>query len=317
MAQSGNSKRKTDPEGYCYQAKKERFMLEVWNRRKSLERLYHYLYGKRVKPTTDKNKAGCEQAKPTEKGKRRLSPEEVAAGWQQPQKVAISTTCTHPTLMHTANAFTVLEVEEATLIQPERRLKEYAKPVARTDKTSERRSWSVKKKTPTNASTPTEVLSERREPPTCAAQNLAQPQRSSYFLGGKAAGQTMLYLVDTGCNTNLVSKRVFDCLPKHIQDLRLECDTHRQMADSTRLPFYGLVQIPIRIRDVKLRKMFVVSQINKDVILGIAFWARHNFKMNFVWFVFTIEERELVCTDRFGRLMASRVQTIRRTTILS
>ena len=231
-------------------------MLEVWNRRKSLERLYHYLYGKRVKPTTDKNKAGCEQTKPTEKGKKRLSPEEVAAGWQQPQKVAISTICTPPTLMHTANAFTVLEVEEATPIQPERRLKEYAKPVARTDKTSERRSWSVKKKTPTNASTPTEVLSERREPPTCAAQILAQPQRSSYFLGGKAAGQTMLYLVDTGCNTYLVSKRVFDCLPKHIQDLRLECDTHRQMADSTRLPFYGLVQIPIRIRDVKLKKMF-------------------------------------------------------------
>ena len=74
---------------------------------------------------------------------------------------------------------------------------------------------------------------------------------SSYFLPEKAAGQTMLYLVDTDCNTNLVSKRVFDCLPRHIQDQRMECDTHGQIADGTRLPFYGVVQIPIRVRYVK------------------------------------------------------------------
>ena len=90
-------------------------------------------------------------------------------------------------------------------------------------------------------------LSARREPPTCAAQNLARPHRSSYFLPGKAAGLTMLYLVDTGCNTNLVSKRVFDRLPKHIRDQHMECDTHGQMADDTRLPFYRVVQIPIRV----------------------------------------------------------------------
>ena len=42
------------------------------------------------------NKEGCEQAKLTEKGNKRLFSEEVAAGWQQPQKVASSTTCKHP-----------------------------------------------------------------------------------------------------------------------------------------------------------------------------------------------------------------------------
>ena len=40
---------------------------------------------------------------------------------------------------------------------------------------------------------------------------------------------------------------------------------HGQMADCTRLPFYGVVQIPIRIRDVKLEEIFVVSL--KDVPL--------------------------------------------------
>ena len=32
----------------------------------------------------------------------------------------------------------------------------------------------------------------------------------SYFLSGKAAGLTMLYLVDTRRNTNLVSKQIFN-----------------------------------------------------------------------------------------------------------
>ena len=149
----------------------------------------------------------------------------------------------------------------------------------RTSRTPRRKSRSAKKETPTQAPTgklfarrePTqtaelserreldqtetlpvrresnhpEELSARRELPTCAAQNLARPHRSSYFLPGKAAGQAMLYLVDTGCNTNLVSKRVFDHLPKHIQEQRMKCETHGQMADGTKLPFYGVVQIPI------------------------------------------------------------------------
>ena len=115
----------------------------------------------------------------------------------------------------------------------------------------------------------------------------------------------MLYLVDTGCNTNLVSKRVFDRLPKHVQEQRMECDTHGQMADGTRLPFYGVVQIPIRVRDVKLEEIFVVSQINEDAILGMPFLARHDCKIDFARPVVTIGERELVCTDRFGRLMAN------------
>ena len=125
----------------------------------------------------------------------------------------------------------------------------------------------------------------------------------------------MLYLVDTDCNTNLVSKWVFDRLPKHIQEQQMECDTHGQMADGTRLSFYGVVQIPIRVRDVKLEEILVVSQINEDDILGMPFLARHDCKMDFAQPVITIGECKLVGTDRFGRLMASRVQTIRETAI--
>ena len=71
-----------------------------------------------------------------------------------------------------------------------------------------------------------EDLSAKQETPSCAAQNSARPHRSSYLLPGKAAGQAMPYLVDTGYNTNLVGKRVFDRLPKHIKEQRMECDTY-------------------------------------------------------------------------------------------
>ena len=102
------------------------------------------------------------------------------------------------------NVLTALGVEDATPIRPERRLGKLAEPVAHTNKTSGRKSQSA----------PAQKNS--------AAQNLAQPHRFSYFLSGKAAGQTMLYLVGTGCNTNLVSKPVFNCLPRHIQDQHME-----------------------------------------------------------------------------------------------
>ena len=75
------------------------------------------------------------------------------------------------------------------------------------------------------------------------------------------------------------------------------------------------MQIPIRVRDVKLAEIFVVSQINTDAILGMPFLARHDCKMDFARPVITIGKHELVCTDRFGRLMASCVQTIRKTII--
>ena len=68
---------------------------------------------------------------------------------------------------------------------------------------------------------------------------------------------------------------------------------------------------------MKLEEIIVVSQINEDAILGMPFSSRHDCKMDFARPVITIGERELVCTDRFGRLMASRVQTIRKTTIPS
>ena len=125
----------------------------------------------------------------------------------------------------------------------------------------------------------------------------------------------MLYLVDTGCNINLISKKIFDLLPKLLQDQRMGCDAHGQMADGTRLPFYGVVKILIKIRDVKLEEIFVISQISEDAILGMTFLTNYDCRIEVTKPVVTFGGRELVCTDWYGRLMASWVQTIRKVTI--
>ena len=123
---------------------------------------------------------------------------------------------------HTANTFATMVVEKATPIQLvgrldtqcERRVEEQTMSVACTNKASGRKPWSRKKEAsasaPTQADTfsarreATDGLSARREPmdkfsarwelPICAAQNIAWSHKSSYFLLGKAACQTMLYL---------------------------------------------------------------------------------------------------------------------------
>ena len=56
----------------------------------------------------------------------------------------------------------------------------------------------------------------------------------------------MLYFVDMGCKTDLTSKRIFNQLPRHLLDQHMVCNNHDEMADGTKLHFYGVVKIPIK-----------------------------------------------------------------------
>ena len=79
-------------------------------------------------------------------------------------------------------------------------------------------------------------------------------------------------MVDTGCTTNLLSKHAFDRLPERVMSDLEESDSHIVTADGTQLPFYGVIRLPFRVRDVKTEKVFVVSGINEDVKLGMPSW---------------------------------------------
>jgi len=45
-----------------------------------------------------------------------------------------------------------------------------------------------------------------------------QPHGDSYFLPGKVAGKAVTFLLDSGCTTNLLSRRVFKTLPRQDRD---------------------------------------------------------------------------------------------------
>ena len=55
------------------------------------------------------------------------------------------------------------------------------------------------------------LLSQPRKSPR-PRQKKTGLHKSNYFLPCKTANFTMLYLIETGCNTNLISKKIFDRL---------------------------------------------------------------------------------------------------------
>ena len=148
-----------------------------------------------------------------------------------------------------------------------------------------------------------------------AAEYVDRPFESSYFLPGRMEGVPVQFLLDTGCNTNLLSKKVFDRLPERIRAGLEECNTHGVMADGTRLPFYGVLRVAGRLRDVKIEETFVVSRLGEDVILGMPFLATHQCTLTFGKPLLKIGGRELACTDRHGRLLETRVQAVRKVTV--
>ena len=91
----------------------------------------------------------------------------------------------------------------------------------------------------------------------------------------------MQVLVDTGCTTNLLAKRIFDQLPQRIQATKEENAAHGIMANGARLAFNGLVQADFQVRQHHGDGKFVVGDIDKDVILGMPFLAKHRCQLNF------------------------------------
>ena len=149
----------------------------------------------------------------------------------------------------------------------------------------------------------------------CTAQPLDRPFGPSYFIPGRVEGKPTLCLIDTGCTTNLLGKHVFDRLPERLKEQLVECETHGMMADGTRLPFYGVVQVRIRLKELLIEERLVVSRISEDVILGMPFLARHSCTIDFNSTQVIVDGRQIECTDRHGRQLASSIQVIRETTI--
>ena len=123
-------------------------------------------------------------------------------------------------------------------------------------------------------------------------------------------GRPIQFFLDTGCTMNLLNKQVFDRLPGAVRDHLEESDSHGLLNDGTRLPFYGMIRLTIRLKDVRTKEVFVVSRLSENAILGMPFFVTHQCSLEFEQSVVWVNGRQLVCTDRHEQLLQSKVQVL-------
>ena len=151
---------------------------------------------------------------------------------------------------------------------------------------------------------------QREETGTLEPQEVRQlerPHGPSCFLPGKVGKVPVVILVDTGCTTNLMSKRIFDKLDRATRESREDYESHGVMADGTRMPFFGLVKVPLKIRHFATEVTFVVGETDEDIILGMSFLSDQDCSMDFRRGTLVLQKKELVCTDRLGRPLVNKV----------
>jgi len=143
-----------------------------------------------------------------------------------------------------------------------------------------------------------------------------QPYGSSYFLPGKLAGKAVTFLLDTGCTTNLLSRRLFDTLSARDRaSLEPYERDHGTLADGSCIPFYGVVELTGRVVDQVINETFIVSQLKEDAILGMPFLKQHRCHIDFNKSAVMMAGRELACVDRLGRPLVGGVQVVQRCTV--
>ena len=81
-------------------------------------------------------------------------------------------------------------------------------------------------------------------------------------MSGKLGGRLVHCLLDTGCTTNILSKRSFDRLPPRIKETLEVKKSHGAMADGTTLPFYGAIRLDLRLRELHLEEIFLVGRVS-------------------------------------------------------
>jgi len=105
-----------------------------------------------------------------------------------------------------------------------------------------------------------------------AGEVRVQPHGDSYFLPGKVTGRDVTFLLDSGCNTNLLSQRVFNTLPfKKRQELAPYTGEPGTLADGSSIPFDGLIELTGHVRDQKIQEIFVIIPLEEDAILEMPF----------------------------------------------
>ena len=106
--------------------------------------------------------------------------------------------------------------------------------------------------------------------PAClATHTFSYP--SSFFVPGRVGGWNLTFPVDTGCMHNMLSRTVFNRLPRATRHkMRLQ-ETTAAMADGSGSPRYDSIFLVRRLCNVRFAADFLVCSKSDDGILGMSF----------------------------------------------
>ena len=152
-------------------------------------------------------------------------------------------------------------------------------------------------------------------PPQVQVESIDWVHHECLYIPGKVAGKGVQYLIDTGCSDNVLSRTLFNQLPRSVRETLVVDQASAQMADGTGLLIYGSVTLPCRIRTVQLEIAFRVANITDDAILGMRFLNENSCSILMNQGMLLLNDQSLPCVDRTGHLMTNRVQITRTTTI--
>ena len=155
-----------------------------------------------------------------------------------------------------------------------------------------------------------------KSPLRLKVENIDWQHHECLYIPGKVAGQKVQYLVDTGCSDNVLSRALFNQLPRSVQAELVVDQTSARMADGTGLLIYGSVTLPCRIRTVQVPIPFRVANITDDAILGMRFLNDNKCSIVMDKGMLLLGDQPLACVDRTGHPIVNRVQVVQTTTIV-
>ena len=86
-----------------------------------------------------------------------------------------------------------------------------------------------------------------------------EPHHGIYFMPGKVEGKGCQFLLDTGCSTNILSKRMFNLLQPSTRNRLIPINSIASLADGSSLDFEGQLTVHGRIREVPFQEEFLVG----------------------------------------------------------
>ena len=140
--------------------------------------------------------------------------------------------------------------------------------------------------------------------------SLTGPQ-SSYYLPGQVEREPVLFLLDTGCALNILSKRVFARLPTWVRCRLNGSELSGRLADGSVVQFLGELTVRGRIRSRPFEVLFTVAEIEKDAILGMPFFCQFECGFSFKQSTFQFEGKGLKCVSDTGQALNSNVHVCR------